>query len=140
MLKDPLDAWRSEEIPVGTLAHVRGEGKETLPDLVALLGDGPFRITRSASGAVLRLALPLVSRTDVDLARNGDELVVTVGSYRRLLTLPSGLTLYIFINNVLSIGQQIYLRRTLQKPPASGQTVEVGSSGAGASDRAKLRA
>ena len=43
---------------------------------------------------MLRLALPLVSRTEVDLARNGDELVVTVGSYRRLLTLPSGLTRY----------------------------------------------
>ena len=57
-------------------------------------GEGPFRITRSTSGAVLRLALPLVSRTDVDLARNGDELVVTVGSYRRLLTLPAGLTRY----------------------------------------------
>jgi arsenite-transporting ATPase len=27
----------------------------------------------------------------VHLGRNGDELVVTVGSYRRLLTLPSGL-------------------------------------------------
>ena len=29
--------------------------------------------------------------TEVDLARNGDELVVTVASYRRLLTLPTGL-------------------------------------------------
>ena len=57
-------------------------------------GDGPFRITRNPRGAVLRLALPLVSRTEVDLARNGDELVVTVGSYRRLLTLPHGLTRY----------------------------------------------
>ena len=40
---------------------------------------------------MLHLALPLVTRSEVDLARNGDELVVTVGSYRRLLTLPSGL-------------------------------------------------
>ena len=40
---------------------------------------------------MLRLSLPLVSRAEVDLARNGDDLVVTVGSYRRLLTLPSGL-------------------------------------------------
>ena len=54
-------------------------------------GNGPFRLTRHGSGAVLRLALPFVSRSEVDLARNGDELVVTVGSYRRLLTLPSGM-------------------------------------------------
>jgi len=54
-------------------------------------GSGPLRIGRTATGTVLRLALPLVSRAEVDLARNGDELVVTVGSYRRLLTLPAGL-------------------------------------------------
>jgi arsenite-transporting ATPase len=40
---------------------------------------------------VLRLRLPFVGRRDVDLARDGDDLVVTVGSYRRLLTLPAGL-------------------------------------------------
>jgi arsenite-transporting ATPase len=37
------------------------------------------------------LALPFVTRAEVDLARNGDELVMTVGSYRRLMTLPPGL-------------------------------------------------
>jgi arsenite/tail-anchored protein-transporting ATPase len=37
------------------------------------------------------LPLPLASRDDVRLARKGDELVVSVASYRRLLTLPSGL-------------------------------------------------
>ena len=63
-----------------------------------------------------------------------------------MLTLPSGLTLYIFTNNVLSIGQQMYLRRQLHHPPRAGsQTVEAekkddrpgGPSGA---ERAKLRA
>ena len=42
-----------------------------------------------------------------------------------MLTLPSGLTLYIFVNNVLSIIQQMYLRRTMRPPPAGGQTVVV---------------
>ena len=31
------------------------------------------------------------TRADVDLARHGDELVVTVGSYRRLFALPAAL-------------------------------------------------
>ncbi len=54
-------------------------------------GNGPLRVTRTGSGAELRLALPHVSRAEVDLARHGNDLVVTVGSYRRLLTLPAGL-------------------------------------------------
>jgi len=94
-----LPVWRSEyraAEPVGVDAltelatDLYGEDDPLAPPR----GDGPFRITRNSRGAVLRLALPLVSRTEVDLARNGDELVVTVGSYRRLLTLPSGLTRY----------------------------------------------
>ncbi len=59
---------------------------------------GRSAIDRTDRGAVLHLALPFVSRAEVDLARNGDELVITlrgadpgsgVGSYRRLLTLPA---------------------------------------------------
>ncbi len=44
-----------------------------------------------------------------------------------MFTYPAGLTLYIFTNNVLSIAQQMYLRRTfkLNPGPASGQTVAI---------------
>ncbi len=49
-------------------------------------------MTRSADGAVVFVSLPGASTADVDLARNGDELVVTVGSYRRLLAIPAGLS------------------------------------------------
>ena len=51
----------------------------------------PVRVISVRSGVQLRLRLPFVTRDQVDLARSGDELVVTVGSYRRLLTLPAGL-------------------------------------------------
>ena len=85
-------AYRGTE-PVGVddlrrLAEDVYDGHDPLelPD-----GPGPFRIGRTRTGAVLRLSLPLVDRSEVDLVRNGDELVVTVGSYRRLLTLPAGL-------------------------------------------------
>ena len=54
-------------------------------------GDGPLSIRRTATGAALRLALPFAERSDVDLARHGDELVLTVGSYRRVLVLPTAL-------------------------------------------------
>ncbi len=55
-------------------------------------GEGPMTITRTDTGAELRIALPFARRQDVDLARHGDELVVTVGPYRRLLALPAALS------------------------------------------------
>ena len=47
-----------------------------------------------------------------------------------MINLPSGLTLYIFVNNLLSIAQQVYLRKTMKLggPPASGQTIAVGAT------------
>jgi arsenite/tail-anchored protein-transporting ATPase len=62
------------------------------PLVVPESGEGPLTITRTSTGAVLRIALPFAQRQDVDLARHGDELVVTVGSYRRLLALPAALS------------------------------------------------
>jgi arsenite-transporting ATPase len=48
-------------------------------------------LERTPDGFVLSLALPLARRDDVELARSGDELVVTVGGHRRVLALPSAL-------------------------------------------------
>jgi arsenite-transporting ATPase len=48
-------------------------------------------VERDGAEYVLRLPLPFADRTDVALARSGDELVLTVAGERRLLTLPSGL-------------------------------------------------
>ncbi len=48
-------------------------------------------VSRDADGFLLSLSLPLARLSDVDLARSGDELVVTVGGHRRLLALPSAL-------------------------------------------------
>ncbi len=91
-----LPIWRSEyrpREPVGVepLADLARQVYAADDPLSSAPGRPPFRVRRTEGGAVVRLALPLVSRTDVDLARNGDDLVVTVGSYRRLITLPSGL-------------------------------------------------
>ena len=90
-----LPVWRSEyrgAEPVGVeaLRRLADEVYTGSDPLAEPDGDGPFSVGRTAGGAVLRLALPHVSSADVDLARNGDELVLTVGSYRRLLTLPAG--------------------------------------------------
>ena len=94
-----LPVWRSvyrpgEPVGVDALAELAADVYGEDDPLAAPVGEGPFRITRNRAGAQLSLSLPFVSRAEVDLARNGDELVLTVGSYRRLLTLPSGLARY----------------------------------------------
>ncbi|WP_205474689.1 ArsA family ATPase [Nocardioides sp. SYSU D00038] len=91
-----LPLWRSEyrtAEPVGVtdLRTLADEVYAGTDPLAVPSGAGPFEVDQVDGGAVLRLRLPLVSRTEVDLARSGDELVVTVGSYRRLLTLPAAL-------------------------------------------------
>ncbi|WP_299057754.1 ArsA family ATPase [uncultured Nocardioides sp.] len=92
-----LPLWRS------TYAATEPVGREALVALATALygydepwatpgGAAPFVVRREAgAGPELRLSLPGASREEVDLARRGDELVVTVGSYRRLLALPAGL-------------------------------------------------
>ncbi|MDN4172979.1 ArsA family ATPase [Nocardioides sp. SOB77] len=91
-----LPVWRSryrpaEPVGVEALRDLAEEVYAGADPLVVPTGDGPFRVTRTADGAVLRLRLPLVARDQVDLARTHDELVVTVGSYRRPITLPAAL-------------------------------------------------
>jgi arsenite-transporting ATPase len=103
-----LPIWRSvyrPTEPVG-VPHLTGLATDLYggdDPLAVPSGDGPFHVSRNERGAVLHLALPFVSRADVDLARHGDELVITlrgtdpasgVGSYRRLLTLPAVLAKY----------------------------------------------
>ena len=91
-----LPVWRSAyraTEPVGTQAlREVAEGLYADHDPAATpSAEGPFRVRRTASGAVLTLRLPHADRDQVDLVRHGDELVLTVASYRRVLSLPTGL-------------------------------------------------
>nr|WP_260173661.1 hypothetical protein [Nocardioides albus] len=55
----------------------------------------PFRTETDGATTVVHLALPglaqWVGREQVQLGRNGADLAITVGAYRRLLTLPAAL-------------------------------------------------
>jgi arsenite-transporting ATPase len=92
-----LPVWRSSyqsAEPVGpealgAFAHAAYAGADPLRDAT---GDAPMSLSRTRSGVVLRIALPFVDKSEIDLARHGDELVVTVGPYRRLIALPAALS------------------------------------------------
>jgi len=53
--------------------------------------DEPLRVDGNADGYRLVLALPFADRDDLELGRNGAELHVRVGPYRRSLLLPDAL-------------------------------------------------
>lgn len=48
----------------------------------------PQRIDKDGSDYVLSLKVPFVDRSDVDLSRHNGDLYVTIGNYRREITLP----------------------------------------------------
>ena len=92
-----LPIWRStyqpaEPVGVDALAAFAEAAYAGQDPLAVPLADRSMTITRTRSGAMLRIALPFVAKSDIDLARHGDELVVTVGSYRRLIALPAALS------------------------------------------------
>ncbi|SED34629.1 arsenite efflux ATP-binding protein ArsA [Nocardioides exalbidus] len=102
VLVDASDSFAGLDVRTSVYRAVEPVGREALLALAHdVYGDddplagGATRpamdVRRSGGGMVLALPLPLVTRDDVSLARKGDELVVSVASYRRLLTLPSGL-------------------------------------------------
>jgi arsenite-transporting ATPase len=69
----------------------------------------PMSLRRTPTGASLRIALPFVATSDIDLARHGDELVITVGSHRRLIALPAALNRHAVVgarmdDGVLDVG------------------------------------
>lgn len=91
-----LPVWRSdyrpvEPVGVDVLVDLATRRYDGADPLALPGGPGPFRVTRSTAGATLHLTLALDTRAEVGLARHGDELAVSVGSYRRLLSLPAGL-------------------------------------------------
>ena len=93
---EPLPLWRStyrDSEPVGVTA-LAGVARNLYGDFdplaVGEAGRG-LDVTVTGSGAVLRLPLPLAARDEVGLARRADDLAVTCGSYRRVLTLPAAL-------------------------------------------------
>ncbi|CAL9586871.1 ArsA-related P-loop ATPase [Streptomyces sp. Tu 3180] len=95
-----LEEWR-ETYDVHPVAHL-GRDPRGDDDLAALavpgVGTGPSTVewpvtdSRAEDGVLVwHLPLPGARREELDLIRRGDELVVTVGPFRRIVPLPSAL-------------------------------------------------
>jgi len=80
-----------EPVGVATLAALAETTYGDADPFAVASGKEPVRVERSGEEFVLSLALPLASREATDLARSGDDLIITVGAHRRVLALPSAL-------------------------------------------------
>ncbi|WTW94487.1 ArsA family ATPase [Streptomycetaceae bacterium NBC_01309] len=76
----PPDEDGREAVPADPAPPVFGDAS----------GDG-FDVEADGDRLVLVVPLPGAERGELDLLRRGDELIVTVGAYRRMLPLPSAL-------------------------------------------------
>jgi arsenite/tail-anchored protein-transporting ATPase len=94
----PLPLWRSpyrsaEPVGINALGELAAEVYGDDDPLAVAETPEPMTVERvSADEFVLSVSLPLADKREVDLVRKGDELVLTVGSHRRLIALPSVLT------------------------------------------------
>jgi len=83
-----LTCRRPEATLEGMAAELYGDGAQPAPR------ETPWQVEdRLAEDGLLvwHLALPGADRVDLELVRRGDELVVGIGSYRRIILLPSAL-------------------------------------------------
>jgi arsenite-transporting ATPase len=92
----PLPVWRSgyragEPVGLGELAAFGAAAYGDDDPLALPPAHEPLTVTRTAEGYDLALDLPFADKSEIDLVRRGEDLVVTVGSRRRVLALPGAL-------------------------------------------------
>ena len=125
-----LPIWMSsyqpgEPVGAEALAAFADAAYDGTDPLATPTGEGPMTITRADGDAVLRIALPFAEKKDVDLARHGDELVVTVGSYRRLLSLPAALARHTVTGARVGSGS-LQVKFRIEHDPAPATAREAG--------------
>jgi arsenite/tail-anchored protein-transporting ATPase len=97
---EPVGADELREVADALYGELPGE--DPAP---AGTGREPLQIDTVGDEFVLRMRLPLVSKSAVELARAGDDLVLTVGGNRRVLTLPSVLRRCVVISGDFDDGE-----------------------------------
>jgi arsenite-transporting ATPase len=97
--------WSAEPVGAESLSAFAAAVYGDVDPLQLPSGPGPLTLRRSSGGTTLHLALPFVDKSDIDLARHADELVVTVGSYRRMLTLPAALVHQVIVGATIDGGE-----------------------------------
>jgi arsenite-transporting ATPase len=80
-----------EIVGIERLRRFAGEVYRDVDPLAVLHEHDPMEVVANGDARVLVLELPFADRDDVEVGRRGDELLVTVGPYRRAIVLPDSL-------------------------------------------------
>ena len=86
----PARLYEEEMVGTALLSDLCREVYGEADPAAVLHRDEPMRMRREGQYHVLRLRLPFAEGR-VEAARRGEELIVTIGSYRRSILLPQSL-------------------------------------------------
>jgi arsenite-transporting ATPase len=86
-----LRLFDEEMVGVAKLRLLGEELYEDQDPTDRLADAAPFSMRDDGDEVVLAISLPFAERAEIDVVRHHDELIVTVGSYRRALVLPDSL-------------------------------------------------
>jgi len=86
-----VDLTAAEPVGVEALGELGAALYGDLDAADVLHRDEPLRVVTTDGAYTLSLALPFADRDELDLGRNGPELQIRVGPYRRSLLLPDAL-------------------------------------------------
>ncbi len=86
-----LRLFDEEMVGVERLARLADELYGSADPAAVYRGKRPFRVVEEPGEVSLELAMPLAAKGELDVMRDGHELYVTVGGYRRSFVLPDSL-------------------------------------------------
>jgi len=93
---EPLPIWQSpyracEPVGLEELAAFAVETYRGHDPFAPATSNGSVELEHDGTSYTLSISLPHATISDLELARYGDELIITIGSYRRVMPLPVAL-------------------------------------------------
>lgn len=86
-----LRLFDDEMVGVNRLRDMAGELYRDTDPIVGFEAHSPFRVKEMAEEVVLQMEVPFAEKEDLDVYRQGNELYIQVGAYRRSFVLPDSL-------------------------------------------------
>lgn len=111
----PLPLFPEEVVGLDRLGQVADVLYGADDPLAAELASPPFAFSKEKDDYLLTLSLPFVEKQEVDLVRSGDDLVISLGSFRRHVPLPKAVMAYTALQAKVK-NKQLTVRFSKERP------------------------